>query len=183
MRLIFLLSIILCFSSCNEDDASPEKYTGEASALKNGEEWLAKAYVDIITIPEIAAPPTFILRANVYNEQGLWREAFDIRQFEMEFNQQKIVLNEQNFKGQISSDFVTLIDDGDVLGDIYKLDTTSNNNFIQITNYNSSRALLEGIFNVSFILFRDDGEGDVPPEKLKFTNGKFTAKVKKEWFE
>jgi hypothetical protein len=183
IRLIFLLSIILFSTSCKEDDASPDIYTGEASALKNGEDWIAVAYFDLISKPAIANPPTYFLRADVFNKAGFWREAFNIRQFESNFSKQKIVLNSQNEKGLISCDYSTFIDDGDVVGDIYKLDATATNNFIQITNYSSSKAEVEGVFNVSLILSRDDGEGDAPPEKLEFTNGKFRVKVKREWFE
>ncbi len=177
-RLIFLLSIILFTTSCKEDDASPDKYTGEASALKNGQEWVAQSFLDQVT------DSTHIFRGNVYNNQGFRRECFDIRHFRSVFHKQQIVtVDRLNEFGLISTDYNTVLDDGDVLGDIYKLDKTASNNFIQITNYSSSKAEVEGVFNVTMILSRASNDGGTPPEKLEFTNGKFRVKVKREWFE
>ncbi len=168
-------------SSCNvEVNPIPNIYTGIATALKNGEEWNSVTYFDEIE----SEPSLFILRADVYNNTGFWRETFDIRRIQGNMDIQEITTpNNQNELYLLSSNYGTLIDDGDVVGDIYSLDTTATNNFIQITNYNSFKAEIEGIFNVSFILTKDDKQGPVPPQTLVFTNGKFTAKVKRNWFE
>lgn len=178
---IVLFILIFGFIACSsDDDIGPDIYTGTATALKNGEAWSSVAYFDEIN----TSPSSFILRADVYNNEGLWRETFDIRRIQPNLNIQEITsTNNQNDLGLLSADYGTLIDDGDVVGDIYSLDTNATNNFIQITSYNSSRAEIEGIFNVSFILTRDDGDGDVPPQTLEFTNGEFTVKVQREWFE
>jgi len=168
---LFLTAIL--FFSCSNDDAIPDIYTGEVTALKNGETWTAKCYMSSIT------DSTYILRADTFSEQGFWRETFDIRQFVINFKKQKIVtLNRQNQKGLISANYSTIIDDGDVVGDIYELDTTATDNFIQILNYNASKNYIEGIFNVSLNLSRDDEDGPTPPEKLEFTYGTFRAKIK-----
>ena len=69
--------------------------------------------------------------------------------------------------------------DGDVPNEVYSVDTTAVNNFIHFTSYNSQKAEVEGIFNV--ILTRDGNHP--PPNSIVFSNGKFTVKVKREWFE
>jgi hypothetical protein len=180
-RLIFLILIFLFTISCKEDDASPNIYTGEASALKNGTEWRS---VVMINENNHDTQLSLILSMNTYNKEGFAREGLIIYKVKNSFNKQLIYDTEIDSKfDSIGCHFSTFIDDGDVVGDIYKLDATATNNFIQITNYSSSKAEVEGVFNVSLILSRDDGEGDAPPEKLEFTNGKFRVKVKREWFE
>jgi hypothetical protein len=175
MRSFFLFFSIILLSSCNNDDAVPDIYTGEVTALKNGEIWTAKCYVSTIT------DSTYVLVADTFSKQGFWREAFDIRQFVIDFKRQNILtINKQNQAGVLSVEYATLIDDGDVVGDIYELDTTATDNFIQILSYNASKNYIEGIFSVSLNLSRDDKDGPTPPEKLEFTYGTFRAKVKKE---
>ncbi|NCP91150.1 MAG: hypothetical protein GW827_13125 [Flavobacteriales bacterium] len=179
---LILFILIFSFMACNKDDDNlvPDTYTGTASALKNGEEWNALAYFDEIN----TSPSSFILRVDVYNNEGLWRETFDIRRVLANFSIQEITSTDnQNELGLLSADYSTILSDGDVLGDIYDLDTTATNNFIQITSYNPSRAEINGIFNVSLILTRDSNELGTPPQNLVFTNGEFTVKVQREWFE
>lgn len=180
---LILAILILALGACSKDDGSliPNIYTGTASALKNGKEWSSLAYFEVMNSYN---PKTFILRTDVYNDSGIWRETFDIRRILPNFDIQEITSTDnQNTLDLLSAGYGTLIEDGDVVGDIYELDTTATNNFIQITNYNSERAEIKGKFNVSLVLTRDDGYGDVPPQTLEFTNGEFTVKVEREWFE
>lgn len=178
---IVLFILIFGFIACSsDDDIGSDIYTGTATALKNGEAWSSVAYFDEIS----TSPSSFILRADVYNNAGLWRETFDIRRIQPNLDIQEITSTDnQNDLGLLSADYSTLIDDGDVVGDIYGLDTTASNNFIQITSYNSSRAEIEGIFSVTLVLIRDSNDPGTPPQILEFTNGRFTVKVKREWFE
>ena len=67
--------------------------------------------------------------------------------------------------------------------DVYSVDTTAVNNFIHFTSYNSQKAEVEGIFNVSMVLTRDGNHPSHPPNSIVFSKGKFTVKVKREWFE
>lgn len=181
IKQLILFMLIFSLIACSKDDSLiPDIYTGTATALKNGEEWNSLAYFDEIN----TSTPTFIIRADIFNDEGHWRETFDIRRILPNFDIQEITTTDnQNELGLLSADYATILDDGDVLGDIYSLDTTAVNNFIQITSYNSSRAEINGIFNVSLILTRDSNEPSTPPQNLEFTNGAFTVKVQREWFE
>lgn len=185
MRLLLLIIVFTLYQiSCNEKDTSPSLTTdGEAFAKKNGVIW--ESFVVKIDRYSVDENFSLILNMLIIDNQDYPRENFSIFRIKNSFNRQLIL----NSKRESSSDslgvfYSTLIDDGDVVGDIYELDTsTTMNNFIQITNYNSIKNQIEGTFNVSLIISRDDGIGEVPPDKIEFTNGKFTAKVKKEWFE
>lgn len=180
---LILFILIFSFMACNKDNGNlvPDIYTGTASATKNGEEWNSLAYFDEINSSN---PSLFILRMDIYNNAGIWRETFDIRRIQASFEVQEITsIDNQNELGLLSADYSTILFDGDVVGDIYGLDTTATNKIIQITSYNSSRAEIKGIFNVSLILTRDSNEPGTPPQNLVFTNGEFTVKVQREWFE
>lgn len=175
---VFLLALVSCIKEPSPLPI-PDIYTGTSTALKNGEEWRSLTYF----VEMKSEPQRYGLRANVHNTEGHWRETFDIRRIKANMDIQEITsLDKNNQLGLLSAGYGTLID-GDVAGDIYSLDTTATNNFIQITSYNSSKAEIAGIFNVSFVLTRDSNEPGTPPQTLEFTDGKFTAKVEREWFE
>jgi hypothetical protein len=184
MRLLLLILVFTLYqSSCNEKDTSPSLTTdGEAFAKKNGVIW--ESFVVKIDRYSVDENFSLILNMLIIDNQDYPRENFSIFRIKNSFNRQLIL----NSKRESSSDslgvfYSTLIDDGDVVGDIYELDTSTMNNFIQITNYNSIKNQIEGIFNVSLIISRDDGIGEVPPEKIDFIEGKFKVNVEKDWFD
>jgi hypothetical protein len=184
IRLFSIFGLIFCLIGCNKDSPIPDRYTGTANALKNGASWEAVCYVDSIRIHDWSYPPYYILRMEVYEHRGFIRESFGISAFKLNHNTQKILRPyNDNPEGLVAGSYLTIKDDGDVLGDIYDLDTTATKDFIQITDFNERKEEVEGVFNVTFVISRDDGDGPTPPEKLEFTNGKFTAKVDPAWFE
>ncbi|MCK5443079.1 MAG: hypothetical protein KAJ23_14420 [Maribacter sp.] len=178
-KLWLVVILLLNVVGCSKDDLPGDHHNGSATALKNGEAWSSKVYFDENTND----PGVFIIRFDVYNDQGFSREASGVSNIDNVFTLQQIVSNGfDNIEGP-SSSYVTLIDDGDVVGDRYDELDLENNNSFQFTNYNSSRGEIEGVFNISYVLTRDDGEGEAPPTKLEFTEGRFSAKAKRSWFE
>lgn len=182
LKQFILFILIFGLMACSKDDNPvPNIYTGIATASKNGEKWVSLAYFDVVNSSN---PQSFILRTDIYNNVGFWRETFAIVRIQPNFDVQEITSTDnQNDPNLLSIYYSTLLDDGDILGDIYDLDTTATNNFIQIISYNSSRAEIKGTFNVSLILTRDSNDAGTPPQHLIFTNGEFTVKVHREWFE
>ncbi len=179
--LIFLL-IGVYFSSCSDDDENPFGFTGSATALKNSEQWSSGLRVTKNLPFDIGIDLNF----TVLNQEGLQRENLGIVRVRTSLEIQKIYLT--LFDNQIENDslailYSTLIDDGDVVGDIYGIDTTYNDNFIQLTNIDSKKCEISGIFNFKLILIRDDNDGPTPPDFLEFTSGRFTTRVSKEWIE
>ena len=178
---LILAILILALGACSKDDGSNTEVIGNASALKNGIEW--NSYINYFSKNK-PFNIGFDIGIVKYNEEGLPREGLSFFRLLNNFDSQAIYLTNSQIENDSTGVFYsTILEDGDVLGDIYELDTTATNNFIQITNYNSERAEIKGKFNVSLVLTRDDGYGDVPPQTLEFTNGEFTVKVEREWFE
>jgi len=207
LRLVFTWIILLFLTTCNQEEELkiPDIYTGTVSALKNGEGWSALARADCFSaLSSLKIPDSlyFFLTADVYNDgkgrvpnstadplpgSAFLAESFAIREFRLTSEKQYITsiddgkIDARNQSG-VSSYYFTVVG-GDVRGDDYDLDTTATNNFIQITNYDSSKVEIEGIFNVTLFLSEDANDGIVPPEKLEFTEGRFTVKVEKDCFE
>ncbi|MCH7525096.1 MAG: hypothetical protein IIC74_08820 [Bacteroidetes bacterium] len=178
---LILFMLIFGLIACNKDDDFSPVKIGNATALKNGVGWSANVYYFTENSPSNLG---FSMGMEVYNNEGLRRENISFIRFKNHFNPQTIYpTNYQIENDSIRIFYSTILDDGDVVGDIYDIDTTATNNFIQITSYNSSRAEIKGIFNVSLILTRDSNEPGTPPQNLVFTNGEFTVKVQREWFE
>ena len=186
MEKLFAIYIFLLFiTSCKEDPIpEPNSFIGEAIALKNGVPWTG----EIIQFQESNTTlGKFVLRIHVYNTQGFLRENFSIKRLEKSLNTQEIdILNfsaNSDIAG-ISANYTTIIDDGDVVGDDYGLDTLATDNFIQITNVDTAAMEISGIFNVAFVLERKgNGTPENPPVEIRFTEGKFTTQVEQEWFE
>lgn len=178
---LILFLLFLGLIACTKDDVSNSEVIGNASAIKNGIEWFSDVNFFHKNIPFNIG---FDINLIKYNNKGLARESLSFYRLQNTFEPQTIHLtNSQVENDSLGVFYTTLIDDGDVLGDIYGLDTTATNNFIQITNYNSFKSEIEGIFNVSLILTRDSNDPGTPAEKLVFSNGEFKAKVQREWFE
>ncbi|MCK5443078.1 MAG: hypothetical protein KAJ23_14415 [Maribacter sp.] len=179
-RIGMLIVLLFIAVGCSKDDSEDGFYNGSATALKNGEAWKAKAFFGEST----DNPGKFLLTIDVHNNQGFWRESLGIQKINNVFVAQQVghYLADSSFEGALVS-YSTFIDDGDVLGDFYELDTIAADNHFQLTRYNSSKGEIEGVFNISYVLTRDDGEGEVPPARLEFKEGKFFAKAKRSWFE
>lgn len=179
---LILLLIGVYYSSCSDDDENPFRFTGSATALKNSEQWNSGLRVTKNLPFDIGIDLNF----TVLNKEGLQRESLGIVRVRTSLEIQKIYLT--LFDNQIENDslatlYSTLIDDGDVLGDIYGIDTSYNDNYVQLTKIDENRSEIRGVFSLRLKLIRDDGDGPTPPEIIEFTNGQFTSRVKRDWLE
>lgn len=177
-----LLFIGACLVACN-DDENPFEFTGSATALKNGEHWKSGLRVAKNLPYDIGIDLIF----TVLDRSGIEREHLSIVRVNNIHEAQKIYLTTIDdtylMSDSISILYTTLIDDGDVLGDIYGIDTTYNDNYVRLTKIDPSKCEITGVFNLKLVLIRDDNDGPTPPNILEFTNGQFKSRVKKEWIE
>jgi len=179
------ITILLLFGlclSCSYENENPFGFTGSATAIKNGVSWNSNVRV-LKNLPyNIGINITF----TVLNKDGYKREHLGIARVKTSMDVQRIYLT--LLDNQIKNDSVailysTLIDDGDVGGDVYGIDSTYNNNYIQLTSIDSKNCEITGKFNFRLILIRDDNDGPAPPNVIEFTNGQFTSRIKKEWLD
>lgn len=172
-----MIAGFILLGSCKEDeDFIPDYYWGEASALKNGEEWNP----EVIAIKSEESFAVFIdgyLQDNgspymerlsiapLPHSNGIY-DLFDVKTIN--------VLESDSIQAFYSTSF------GDVLGDTYRPDNNSNN-YIEILEYNACTKEIRGTFNVTLVLSKDDASGPPPPDTLKFTNGTFHTKIRDNW--
>ena len=180
-ELVLAILLFVLISSCNQDDnIIPDGYTGTLTALRDGKE-----LTNPIKISDNRVNPSdsmiLALTASFYDSAQVLIESLAITSIKPIFEQQS--LNMGYFACRCTYVRFTTVIDGHIPGDRYEIDTTIVNNFIRITNYNSAKAEIEGIFNISLILTRDSNEPGNPPQTIEFTDGKFTSKVQREWFE
>lgn len=180
-----LLSILLLIGvciACSNDDENPFEFTGSATALKNNENWKSGLRAAKNLPYDIGIDLSF----TVLNNEGIQRENLGIVRLRPTLDLQKVYLtliNNQIKNDSVAVFYSTLIDDGDVLGDIYGIDTTYSDNYIQLTSIDKKKCRIAGLFNLRLVLTRDDNDGPPPPVILEFTNGYFESSVKPEWLE
>jgi hypothetical protein len=131
-----MLILVILLTACSKDELIPlnRDYWGEINIKKNNDMW--NPYI----IGLLANKPfgdVYGLEIASYDNQNILRKELNIfgiplnkmGKFEINTtNNQKVII-----EGNIAASYGTSIEDGDVNGDVYYLDTSANN-FIEITN-------------------------------------------------
>lgn len=164
--------------SCSEEDNYG--YTGTAEAKKNGDSWTSHIKVEKSQPFDIGLSIQF----TVLDQDDLTKEFMNIFRVQANLDYQQIHSTSSRIRSDSTGvNYATALG-GDVLGDVYDwAATTEPGNFIQLTRIDLGKGEIEGIFDVSLKLTRDDNQGPVPPQIIKFTEGTFKSKVQKEWFD
>lgn len=79
-------------------------------------------------------------------------------------------------EGAVDPSYSTSSDDGDVLEDIYYIDTTATDDFVQIDLWDTVNKRAEGRFSISFDI-KEPRRNPINPKKVRFTSGKFWVKL------
>jgi len=161
--------VLLFFSNCKKP---PTEIQGIATATKNGTEWEGKC----ISGYDNQYPDELFFDITTYSPEGFRRESFGIFRIDQigTFN---VTLPLRDSIGMMLnkywSSYSTLIDDGDVLGDLYKV-LESEKNTVEITTIDYESMIITGKFNISYINTYDT----IPaPDTIRFENGEFQAKI------
>ncbi|MDO6389558.1 hypothetical protein Q4E40_05435 [Pontibacter sp. BT731] len=76
------------------------------------------------------------------------------------------------------SSYSTLVDDGDVLGDIFKVYGKAVDNYVTITSFNEKTREVKGEFQVTLVFDQLDNRNDpTAPDTIRFTNERFHTKI------
>ena len=170
----FIVGLVLFFLSCKKEEINigSEYYWGNVSANFNNKEWENGKIHGTSNTLNIG----FDIIVDVYNEVGFLRESLHIYQIP-KIEGVHSILNSihQDSTNQPGALYNTLQDDGDVLGDVYRL-VIGENNFIEISSINGNE--VEGAFQVTFAI--DDSRDKVfplAPDTIRFTNGFFHTRL------
>ncbi len=157
---------------CKKDD--DHYHWGEATALLNGVEWHADPFA--ATAP--AYPEGFVgIVAEIYSgENGFLREVYGFHKVPLKAGVYDLgrVINPHDYP-HVATDYYTALDDGDVVGDIYLLDTLANNNYFEVLSYKESKKEIEVKFAATFLLDRKANTN--APDTLKFEDGYIKTRI------
>lgn len=173
-NLNFIIMILFIgLPSCKKETLStiPDIYWGEVSATKNGESWTGKVYAGRIRIESYG----FFVTVDVYNGQEFMRERLILSKIPYLEQANTIHLVDTVLT---DASYGTLVDDGDVVGDIYKVIEGESDNFVTITSYNEETKEVKGNFQVTFVFDETDTKSDpTAPDTIRFTSGEFHTKI------
>jgi hypothetical protein len=187
-RILFYISLSLLIIGCDtEKSIKPIGPTfGYVLAKMNGEPWIRINKKGFQTTRGIiaeysSAMPCQGLQYNIftelYNGEGYITQAMYFIKVPLMKGKYKVdpyVDESCQLQDPIYSFFDTTIG-GDVSGDYYKI-LSSEDNFLQVENYNPKSKEIKGSFQVTFVLERA-GYGHTLPDTMRFTDGRFFTKM------
>ncbi len=173
-----MLLVFICFS-CSKDQVGVSYYWGEASALRNGEHWEPKAY--LFSRVQDIGPGYFEVTLNWFHPvNGFLREGIGLSKIDVTRLHDTIVVDNSYFldveTGTSTGFYGTVLDHGDVGGDIYMV-LESEENFLIVTDWNAENEEIWGVFQVTFVFAEEKHETPDIPDTLRFTNGVFHTKT------
>jgi hypothetical protein len=178
--------------SCNKIRILPERHSiGYFQADMNGREW-NKTYKNAYqTIESAIISPSSAFPCNqdclevfteLYSTEGYLRQKLHLRKIPEIPGKSKIVSNTDfrcDEKDPVYAVLYMVMQDGDVLGDIYS-PADGFDNYLNIEMYNSKTGEIKGTFQMTMVKTRDGGE-TVLPDTLRFTNGRFHTRFVQDY--
>ena len=176
-NLLISLIFVMTLQSCREEPSLiPDIYWGEASATKNGQPWSGLIYAQ----PNEPYGYWFDISIRVFNTQEFLRESLFF--FKIPYaiqNNQIDTIEARVDTTRTGAFYATLVDDGDVVGDIFDVYNGESENYISVTSYDKSSGEVRGEFAVTFVFDVTDNRSDpTAPDTIRFTNGQFHTKIR-----
>lgn len=171
-KLIQLILISIILASCQKDEAiSPFvwPYWGDASALKNGVIWEPK----VIALRDERDTLIYGIALDLYNRSDFLRNSLMIWGLKKE-EKGLFKISSDSIPEIISTFYATSLEDGDVTGDIFKLDKTKDNT-VEITEISGNE--IKGKFNVTLIRDTSRPKYLESSDTLRFTDGTFHTRI------
>jgi hypothetical protein len=168
---IFLAIIITC---CKKDDDI--FYWGEVSLKWNGDYWMEES--KIRAFENLPHHQGINIEMERFNSNGFERE--DIFIYKIPLTIGRFDISETKayeIDDLTGASYTTLLDDGDVIGDFYKLLEDGHDNFVEIEKIKGDE--IWGTFEVAFVKdLIGSVEGDpMAPDTVIITEGMFHTKI------
>lgn len=145
---------------------------GSISACRNGKNWEASG----MAYRYEQKDSIFTLSGDTYTYDGILREIFGILQIPLQLGKYTVWKDTYGgeFKETIAS-FTTIVSDGDVIGDRYRLDE-SQNNYVEVTTLDTIANKAAGYFELHFVV-QQPKRYEENSEKVYFKNGTFEVDI------
>lgn len=151
LRIILLFLLLMAIITCNDYDYyNPfiPNYWGKVDANLNGNVWHAVPYCRRSSWDHSRMTISMDRR----NSYGELRESLDIFNVPKLEGSHKITATTSSPKPtEIGALLSTLLDDGDVFGDLFRYDSTLGSSFIQIIKWDSINGLICGSFDINLL--------------------------------
>jgi hypothetical protein len=153
MKNYTLIVLTLMIISCNESEIPIDKviFYGSANIPTNNDTLNYKQSLMLV----YDRADTFSLGFIYFVGESIRRKHLSIIGFTMSFKKQKLFTNDNdyNFNMKPYSSFETLLFDGDVAGNYYKLNSSDSiEDYIQIKEYNPITKMVRGNVQASYII-------------------------------
>ena len=190
-QFILLAALFLCFSvSCKKDNntnicdnqAPPDNMPiyspgnmehGSVSACRNGKNWeaegMASRYAEKDSI--------FGLSFDTYTYDGILRETGGINEIPLQLGKYAVWRNPYGggFNGKTVGSFTTIVSDGDVIGDRYRLDE-SKDNYVEVTTLDTIANKAAGYFELHFVV-QQPKNYEENSDEVHFNSGTFEVDI------
>jgi hypothetical protein len=189
--LIFFLFVHL-LAGCYKQHPMPSRRTiGYFEADLNGRNWnttYKNAYQTVesdINSYSTSMPCTkdyLEVFTELYSSQGYLRHKLHLMKIPQKAGMNKIIASrvfQCDEKDPVYADLSMIMQDGDVLGDVYG-PAEGFDNYLNIEMYNSKTGEIKGTFQMTMVKTRDGGE-PVLPDTLRFTNGRFHTRFVQDY--
>ena len=152
-----------------------EQRYGHAKGKKNGKDFEASVLVTFLPVP---FDHYLGMSMGTYTQEGYIREIIDLSEILTsmvgKYEMNGSFLNDT----LVSASYNTALDDGDVAGDRYIMDTLATTNCFEVTYINMEERVIEGKFTVSFNIDIDRLKKDERnPDYCVFEDIEFKCKI------
>jgi hypothetical protein len=178
MRPIFFSFITLTLLLGCQKEENKNPYVGEASALKNGELW--EAYTWYSTFRKDSNEIDLIVA--VADKDNIVREELQFLNLPLIEGKHLLdTMSPQIFLINFGVFYITSVADGDVTGDTFYSPGMNPENYVIVDSYDTVTNELVGRFNTFLVLgpWRPKFDQSLP-DTLRFEDGRFNIKIKKE---
>lgn len=173
MKYITICLLLTFLFSCNKD-FKPDFENGKAEALKNGTTWEGQARgldnnqgygVDMYY--------------DVFNSEGFLRQRLEFTRIPKTAGSYALYNTfDQNIGTKSASNYITVVSDGDVTGDLYLIVEDEDLSFITVDSYDENTRWFRGTFQATYYFDPNRIKYDPnAPDTIKFEMGDFEVKL------
>ena len=173
---LIILSCLWLIFSCNKEKFQPDFSNGQATALKNNQNWKGSARGGINN-QGIGVDIVF----SVFNDFGELRQELVFSKIPLiKGDYTLFIIDDGQSSDSISRcNFNTISHDGDVLEDRYDVDESSDERNLTVTSYDETTNILQGTFDVMLKIDTSRIKYNINnPETIHFSMGEFEVKIK-----
>ena len=164
--------------ACTKEEVKPSPYWGEVSILRNGQTWEPQVLASS-EAEDLDSNFVGIIFHWYQPETGFLRESLSFRKTPLNRIGDTIEVDNSYFlelTGTIRGFYVTVLQSGDVAGDVYEV-LESEENYLIVTSWDAEKREIKGEFQASFLFAGELHSTPDAPDTLRFSQGYFHTRI------